>query len=438
MGNNIATSIHNQKQGNQLFTNKNYNNRKYFAICPHIRDNGRKSAIYVIGLNSKEKSELRVILAIKSAIKEVSPLYGSAEKFYKQEPFITRFRIPKDLTGNFMASLTSKLLWSRLIHNIMLSGYWPLTTLKPQRFISKSVFMFIQQPKNSPDFLVNKPEALCCISLNLYNKLQLVIQDCYSQEIIDSLAELLDTTWKNRCPEEILAEKLKQDMDPNYVAAKNGENSSSGNNLYNFTVEKRAHSYENLAVYEIDLRYDLWNKPGPFKLIKSRYFLSKMCTHLGGNHGWQFLITGNIKGNCDYFWFFKAFSGGGKFPAIVRTNDKNFNYERSQSNRQLPKSTSPTRRRISLAEKTNLAYVTWSPKINYTIEPGAVILGNDDSIYFSGFDQRVLREVESCLGTNEVFKGFPIDRKNRSDYFSINNGLEIKLNGDHMKHSVRK
>ena len=76
--------------------------------------------------------------------------------------------------------------------------------------------MFIQQPKNSPDFLVNKPEALCCISLNLYNKLQLVIQDCYSQEIIDSLAELLDTTWKNRCPEEILAEKLKQDMDPNY------------------------------------------------------------------------------------------------------------------------------------------------------------------------------------------------------------------------------
>lgn len=77
-------------------------------------------------------------------------------------------------------------------------------------------------------------------------------------------------------------------------------------------------------------------------------------------------------------------------------------------------------------------YVTWSPKITFTIEPGILLLCDKNSIMMGGLNNNIIQEVESVLGDNPVFKGFDITSRNKHDFEQYNNGFEMKLAGNHM------
>ena len=108
-----------------------------FSICPHNGVGGRKFCLYIIGLKKSDPT----INAIKQAIREISPLFGS-EKFYPEEPYICRFKMPKCLGGDFTTSLVSKLIWTRMLQNIMISGWRPKFSCCWQRMMSKASFVF--------------------------------------------------------------------------------------------------------------------------------------------------------------------------------------------------------------------------------------------------------------------------------------------------------
>ena len=63
-------------------------------------------------------------------------------------------------------------------------------------------------------------------------------------------------------------------------------------------------------VTEIDLGPSVWANASADNLTRGRYLLGWVATHLGKEQGWKLYTAANIKGNCDFMWFYKEGANG--------------------------------------------------------------------------------------------------------------------------------
>ena len=124
------------------------------------------------------------------------------------------------------------------------------------------------------EFEVAARSQTCCLSLSDNNKLVL----CAERH-----------NWDNQlkqCLEEITKEHIKKD----------------------FRIEERNVIEKTWVIAEVVIDWDLWGPAASSEAkIIGRLLVSRLTLHFGRQHGWHYLINGNIKDDADYIFYVKSY-----------------------------------------------------------------------------------------------------------------------------------
>ena len=73
-------------------------------------------------------------------------------------------------------------------------------------------------------------------------------------------------------------------------------------------IESGSLSHREWVIAEVVIDWDLWGPAASSEAkIIGRLLVSRLTLHFGRQHGWHYLINGNIKDEADYIFFVKSY-----------------------------------------------------------------------------------------------------------------------------------